>query len=188
MDHYLDLRILPDPEFPETVLMNVLFAKLHQALVQIDNRSLGLSFPMINQNKFLLGKCLRLHGSADELTRLQTLNWLVGMRDYAEVTPILPVPSGVQHRRVCRVQVKSNAERLRRRYLKRHPEASEAETADFFPTTKEKRLKLPFLQVKSQSTGSQFNLFIEQLPLQQNAIPGRFNCYGLSPEATIPWF
>ena len=33
MDHYLDIRLLPDPEFPAPLLMNALFTKLHRALV-----------------------------------------------------------------------------------------------------------------------------------------------------------
>lgn len=30
MDHYLDIRLRPDPEFPPAQLMSVLFGKLHQ--------------------------------------------------------------------------------------------------------------------------------------------------------------
>ena len=33
MNYYWEIRVLPDPEFKETVLMNALFAKLHRALV-----------------------------------------------------------------------------------------------------------------------------------------------------------
>lgn len=32
MDHYFDLRVLPDPEFNTEMLMAALFAKLHRAL------------------------------------------------------------------------------------------------------------------------------------------------------------
>ncbi len=188
MDHYLDLRLLPDPEFPVSVLMNALFAKLHRVLVQLENHHLGISFPEVGQNKPSLGGCLRIHGSLGELNKLQTQNWLTGMRDHVEVTAISSVPAGAQHRQVRRVQVKSNAERLRRRYLKRHPGVSEDEVALRVSSLDERRLKLPFVQMKSQSTGQQFCLFIEHLPLQQQVVPGEFNCYGLSVEATIPWF
>lgn len=33
MDHYLDIRVLPDPEFSAQTLLEALFAKLHRALV-----------------------------------------------------------------------------------------------------------------------------------------------------------
>jgi CRISPR-associated endonuclease Csy4 len=32
MDHYLEIRVLPDPEFSEEMLMAALVAKLHRAL------------------------------------------------------------------------------------------------------------------------------------------------------------
>ncbi len=32
MDHYLEIRVLPDPEFSSEMLMAALFAKLHRAL------------------------------------------------------------------------------------------------------------------------------------------------------------
>jgi CRISPR-associated endonuclease Csy4 len=32
VDHFLDIRVLPDPEFGEEMLMAALFAKLHRAL------------------------------------------------------------------------------------------------------------------------------------------------------------
>ena len=31
MDHYLEIRVLPDPEFSEEMLMAALMAKLHRA-------------------------------------------------------------------------------------------------------------------------------------------------------------
>ena len=34
MDTYLEIRLLPDPEFVPTMLMNALFSKLHRGLVE----------------------------------------------------------------------------------------------------------------------------------------------------------
>lgn len=45
MDHYLDIRLRPDPEFPPAQLMSVLFGKLHQALVAQGGDRIGVSFP-----------------------------------------------------------------------------------------------------------------------------------------------
>ena len=47
---------------------------------------------------------------------------------------------------------------------------------------------LPFVQLRSTSTGQSFRLFIEQGATQDNPTLGDFNAYGLSQRATIPWF
>lgn len=188
MDHYLEFRIRPDPEFEPPLLMNALFSKLHQALVQLDNKQLGISFPKVQEDKPTLGDHLRIHGLLNELEQLQTQNWLTGMRDHIEVKEIAPVPGNAQHRRIQRIQIKSNAERLRRRYAKRHPEETEEEVMAKFPDSIEKRSKLPYLRIKSQSTGQHFCLFLRHFPPQEEPIAGIFNGYGLSAEATVPWF
>lgn len=43
--HYIDITILPDPEFSHTHLMGALLSKLHRALVQLQSSSIGVSFP-----------------------------------------------------------------------------------------------------------------------------------------------
>jgi len=191
MDHYLEFRILPDPEFEPPLLMNALFSKLHRAFVQLDNKQLGISFPKIQEEKPSLGDCLRIHGQLNELEQLQKQNWLIGMRDHIQTKEIAPVPDNAQHRRIQRVQIKSNAARLRRRYAKRHPEESKEEIIKKIPDSIEKRSKLPYIpyiRVKSQSTRQQFCLFIKHESLQKEPVSGLFNSYGLSTKATIPWF
>jgi len=155
MDHYLEFRILPDPEFEPPILMNALFANLHRVLVQMENKQLGISFPKAQEEKpSLLGDQLRIHGQLKELEQLQSQNWLTGMRDHVKVKEITPIPDDAQYQLVQRIQYKSNAERLRRRYAKRHPEESEEEIKVKFPDSIEKQSKLPYLRIKSQSTGN----------------------------------
>ncbi|WP_251265995.1 type I-F CRISPR-associated endoribonuclease Cas6/Csy4, partial [Enterobacter hormaechei] len=45
MDHYIEIRVLPDPEFSEEMLMAALMAKLHRALGQRGKGDIGVSFP-----------------------------------------------------------------------------------------------------------------------------------------------
>ena len=187
MDHYQDITVVPDPEFPSPMLMNALFAKLHRALVQYGHNKIGVSFPQVETDKPSLGNLLRLHGSPSSLQALQSQIWLRGMRDHTELSGIDPVPAMVQYRRVRRVQVKSNVERIRRRYCKRHG-VTEQEAIILIPDSVEKRAKLPYLQLNSQSTGQSFRLFVEHLPTQAHAEAGQFTSYGLSTTATIPWF
>lgn len=47
MDHYFDLRVLPDPEFNTEMLMAALFAKLHRALGARGKGDIGVSFPSL---------------------------------------------------------------------------------------------------------------------------------------------
>lgn len=184
MDHYLDITVLPDPEFVESTLMNALFAKLHRALVDVGQGKIGISFPCVNKT---LGNCLRLHGSALALDRLMAENWLKGLRDYTQASAVQQVPENTQHRAVKRVQVKSSVERLRRRSVSKGWLSAE-EAIESIPLTSEKKSKLPFLQLKSISTGQLFKLFIQQEKVQNVAVEGSFSDYGLSNCATIPYF
>lgn len=184
MDHYIDITLLPDPEFNETTLMNALFAKFHRALVATGHGKIAVSFPRPRKH---LGDCLRLHGEQTMLQQLMVTPWLKGLSDYTSVSEISPVPANCEHRTIKRVQVKSNAERLRRRSIKKGwltPEqAEERITID-----KEQTLKQSFIQVKSHSSGQVFRLFIDQSNIEHSPRPGEFSAYGLSKGATVPWF
>lgn len=188
MDHYQDIRILPDPDFSTPMLMNAMFAKLHRALVQLNSSAIAVSFPKVEEKRPSLGNVLRLHGKEENLKTLLDQNWLKGMRDHLVVKEINTAPADAQHCRVRRVQVKSNAQRLRRRYRSRHEDATDADLVSLILESAEKRSDLPYLQLKSTSNGQSFLFFLEHQKPQVQAIAGEFNCYGLSGEATVPWF
>ncbi|MBU2551650.1 MAG: type I-F CRISPR-associated endoribonuclease Cas6/Csy4, partial [Proteobacteria bacterium] len=120
MDHYIDFRILPDPEFKVPTLLNALFAKFHWAVTDLNGRQFGVSFPHYHNSSPHLGDCLRVHAGAQNLVHLMSMNWLAGMRDHLSHGSVETVPVGVPHCRVRRVQPRSSAERLRRRCIKRH--------------------------------------------------------------------
>ena len=187
MDRYIDIRLLPDPEFPAPVLMNALFSKLHRGLVTHGGRNIGVSFPDVGKNGRSLGECLRLHGSKTDLEKLMVSNWLVGMRDHAAVSEIAEIPARAKQRVVRRVQAKSNPERERRRLMTRKGITTE-QAMRAIPDSSAKKLNLPYLVLTSQSTGQQFRLFVEHLAVQDQAMGGTFGAYGLSSTATIPWF
>ncbi|MCE4053838.1 type I-F CRISPR-associated endoribonuclease Cas6/Csy4 [Pseudomonas sp. Au-Pse12] len=187
MDHYLDLKLLPDPEFPPTQLMSALLNKLHRALHDVRRNNIGISFPDTRHSIRHLGSHLRLHGSHEALDQLLAINWLTGMRDHVHIGQPCPVPAHVQHRHVCRVQVDSNPERLRRRLIKRHG-LSEDEARRRLPDTAAKRCDLPFAVMRSHTSQQVFHLFIRHGPLLEQPQAGTFNAYGLSSSATVPWF
>ncbi len=187
MDYYLEIRLLPDPEFPATTLMNALFSKFHRGLVGHGEGAIGVSFPDVKDARRGLGNRLRLHGSAADLRDFMGADWLTGMRDHVAIDGPAPVPAGARHRIVRRVQAHSNPERERRRLIARKGVSPE-EALAAIPNRRAEQLDLPFLLLSSRSTGQQFRLFVEHLPIADESRPGNFGSYGLSPATTIPWF
>lgn len=187
MDAYVEVRLLPDPEFSPSTLMNVLFDKLHRGLVAHGGGNIGVSFPDVATNSASLGQRLRLHGNKTDLERLMTNNWFLGMTDHATATTIAEVPARAKQRVVRRVQAKSSPERERRRLIARKGVSAE-HAAEAIPDSTAEKLSLPYLALISRSTGQKFRLFVEHMPVQEEAVIGKFSPYGLSATATIPWF
>lgn len=184
MESYQDIRLLPDPEFGTELLMAALFAKLHRALGQHAAGQVGVSFPRAGKTP---GDTLRLHGSAAALAALNQHPWRKGVNDHIELGNINAVPTGVKYRTVSRIQVKSNAERLRRRSVKKGWLTKE-QALEHIPDSHSKSCSLPFIAVKSLSTNESFRLFILQGELRDSPTAGIFSSYGLSPTTTVPWF
>ncbi len=184
MDYYVDIQLLPDPELSQPVLMSALFAKIHSALVALNSQQMGISFPKIQVLKTGdLGDGVRVHGSSDDL---QLMLPFVSVFDYAIVGQVLKIPALTKHCTVRRVQVDSNPGRLRRRLMKRK-NVSEVEARQLISDRAVKRLDLPFVTLRSRSTGQSFRLFIEQKQVDSPKVGG-FNGYGLSQTATLPFF
>jgi CRISPR-associated endonuclease Csy4 len=182
----MDIRILPDPEFAPPQVMNAVFTKLHHCLARLAVDDIGVSFPEVDSGRPRLGRVVRLHGTAAALARLMHEQWLTGMRDYIRIGGVEPVPDQVQHRRVRRVQSKGSSERIRRRQMRRH-NWTEEEARERIPDFAGRMLSLPFVRLKSASSGQQFRLFIDHQAVDRPA-SGSFNAYGLSSSATVPWF
>ena len=189
MDHHIDITLLPDVDFMPNMLLGALYNKLHRGLVTMNTNRVAVSFPAYQGKgkKKHLGDVLRLHGNKANLQTLMETNWLRGMNDHIAKTEIQPVPAAQQYLQVKRVQCKSNVERLRTRYMKRK-NVSRAEAIKALPDEIEKTLDLPFVNVKSASTDQQFRLFINQVAVEQANPDATFNCYGLSPQGTVPSF
>lgn len=186
--HYLDIRVVPDPETTAPQLLDALYDRLHLALVQQRRNNLGVSFPGYSRTPRALGAVLRLHGQADTLQQFMQQDWLKGLRSHVRLSEIAPAPGDASHRCVHRRQFKTSAERLRRRRMRRKGETAE-QAQQAIPLTVERRPDLPYLHLRSRSTGQpSFCLFIALGPLQQAATPGTFNSHGLSRTSTIPWF
>ncbi len=185
--HHVDIRVVPDPETNASQLLDALYDRLHLALVQRRIEDIGVSFPGYSTSPRTLGTLLRLHGSEAGLRRLLQEDWLKGMRGHVRLSEINPVPEGVPQRTVQRRQFKTNVERLRRRRMHRKGESAQ-QAQQAIPATVERQPNLPYLHLRSRSTGHPFCLFIALGPLLESPIPGPFNSHGLSRGSTVPWF
>lgn len=187
MNHYLDIHLLLDPEFPVPMLMGALYNKLHRALAMLDSADIGISFPQYQLKQRTLGSQVRLHASEGRLQQLMAENWLQGMRDHVRLSEVQPVPGTAEYRVISRRQFKTNVERLRRRRMQRHHESYE-QAVQAIPDGVERKPDLPYVMLRSQSTGQAFALFIAQGEVSPAPLSGTFNTYGLGQGASIPWF
>ena len=190
MDHYIDIKLLPDPEFQPAVIMNALYSKLHRVLVELKPYAVAVSFPdykNTGKKSRSLGESLRLHGNKENLEALMAQSWLRGVTDLISVSDIQAAPATNSYWQVRRVRCKNSVDALARRYQKRHGVSAEA-AAKHYEGYVEQPLELPFLNIKSASTAQQFRLFIKQTKTDIEQLDAVFNCYGLSANGTVPAF
>ncbi len=185
--HYVDLTVVPDAETGVPALLGTLYDKFHRTVVRQQGDAIGVSFPQYSVLPRDLGSTLRLHGTDSVLRTFLAEDWLRGVRDHVRRSDIAAAPDGAAHRLVQRRQFKSNVERMRRRRMQRKGETKEQATRAI-PDSAAEKPNLPYVHLRSLSTGQPFCLFIALGPLQTAPTPGTFNTYGLGHGATIPWF
>ncbi|MGL1957995.1 MAG: type I-F CRISPR-associated endoribonuclease Cas6/Csy4 [Colwellia sp.] len=183
MNYYLDIKIIPDAEMRESVLLNKVYTKFHKALCDLKSNSIGVSFP---EYKIKLGRLIRIHGEQAILNDLQALNWLGGLSGYCKVSGIIKVPEKCKHRIISRKQANMTEAKLRR-LIKRgtiKPEEVKAYKAKMF----NQGLDHAFLELDSGSNGHHHRRFIQFSDLLEPPIQGDFDTFGLSKQGTVPWF
>jgi len=184
MDHYIDLRVKPVLEVSANILLSEVFLAVHKGLHSEGSGKVGVSFP---EHKKTLGSVIRLHGDYDSLQGLINREELSILRPYVDSREIMPVPSNAKHRTVSRIRVKSGAARILRRSVRKGWLTRE-EAESRLESMESKRCSLPYLQIKSLSTGQKYPLFVQHGEILDKPIAGTYSNYGLSKEATVPWF
>lgn len=184
MKSYVEILIVKNVEFQETTLMNAVFSKIHLALVERGKQMVGVSFPKFGST---LGGVVRLHGKADTLKDVVSHPSLRGVRDYINIEHINDIPATTLYRVVQRVQSKSSIDRLLRRSV-RKGWITEEEAITRGGAAAKYQVNLPYLKIRSASTGQHFRLFVEHHPLVEAPTLGLFSSYGMSGFSTIPWF
>ena len=183
MDHYIEIKLTPDTEMRGNFLLNIVYTKLHKALFDLNNKSIGISFP---DYEVLLGRRIRLHGTTADLEKLQSLNWLGSLLEYCEVHSIKKVPKKVQYRVISRKRTKMDQSNLNR-LIKRgsiKPEEIKSYKAKMFS----RGLDNPYVELVSNSNGNRHRHYLEFSELQSTPVEGEFNHFGVSRSGTIPWF
>lgn len=183
MDSYIDITIKPDEEMRGNVLLNKVYTKLHKALSEQKLTDVGVSFP---RYKILLGNVIRIHGGETRLLELGAMSWLGGLSGYCDVSTAQKVPEGTAYRTISRKQSNMTEAKLRR-LIKRgsiSPEAVKAYKAKMF----EKGLDNSYLELESASNGHKHRRYIQFGELRTTPVQGMFDQFGLSKNATVPWF
>ena len=183
MDHYVDISVLSDSEFPTTVLLSSLYAKLHKTLHDLATTNIGVSFPKYN---ITLGNILRIHGEQAVLHDLLGLNWLGGMSGYCDVSSVKPVPLKTKFRTVSRKQTTMSQSKLRR--LVKRGSIMGNEIGPYKAKMLSKGIDNPYVELMSGSNGQKYRRYIEFGEVVEQPILGKFDQFGLSKTSTVPWF
>lgn len=184
MDYYIDVVLKPDLEMRENVLLNKVYTKFHKALFSLQSNDIGVSFPNCQAK---LGNIIRIHGSRERLHELSVSNWLGGLSGYCEMTVAVPLPDTVKgFRTVSRKQANMSLAKLRR--LEKRGSITEAESKAYKARMYTQGLDNPFIELESGSNGNKHRRFIEFGALSSLPVAGKFDHFGLSRTATIPWF
>jgi len=186
VDSYIDVRILPDAEMRENVLLNKVYTKLHKALWDLNSKDIGVSFP---ETKVLLGRLIRVHSTAEQLQELIATKWLGGLAGYChpDYVDIRQVPSGAKYRTVSRWQHNMSESHLRR-LIKRGSITQDEIKAYKAKMFQKQMTTLPFLEIESTSNGKHHRRYIQMSDVVNEFINGEFDTFGLSKIATVPWF
>jgi CRISPR-associated endoribonuclease Cas6/Csy4 subtype I-F len=197
MDHYLDLIARGESRAETGTLMSEAFSRVHGVLARQGGGRVGVAFPnMVTETAPHPGNVLRLFGPADDLEALREGGGIAHLAKAGGLVRgrILQAPSG-DYARVRYVRDRGadlgtargrerRQERFVRRYRARH--GSEPSAAQLEQMSRSQRARgdrrLPFLRVRSRSTGTLLSIFVRPEPVEASAASeGTFNLYGLAP-------
>ena len=183
MNHYINILINPDEEMRENVLLNKVYTKFHKALFTLDTTEIGISFP---NYQIKLGNVIRIHSAENSLLKLQSTNWLGGLVGYCNVSQIKVIPEKVVYRTISRKQSNMTESKLRR--LIKRGSISPEEAKEYRAKMFQEGLDNPYVELESSSNGHKYRRYIAFSELSDTPKLGEFDQFGLSKEATIPWF
>lgn len=188
MDYYIDIKLIPNKEKKENVLLNQVYTEFHKRLYDMNSTDIAVSFP---KYKLKLGNVFRIHGAKEALLKLNEKDWLQKFKMFCNISDIKIIPNSAQHRRISRIQQSMSQSKLRR-LIKRAEEGKGGIKPEDIKKYKiqilQGGLENPFVELVSGSSGERHRRFISFGELQENEIIGEFDTFGLSKTSTVPWF
>ncbi len=183
MDNYIDIKLIPNKEIRENVLLNQVYTTFHKRLYDLKSENIAVSFP---QYRLKLGNIFRIHGTKEALQMLNEKDWLGKYKAFCKVSNINAIPEKVQYRTVSRVQQNMTEAKLRR--LIKRGTIPEEDIKKYRIKMFQGGLNNPYVELISMSNSQLHRRFIEFGELQDTEIKGAFDLFGLSKVSTIPWF
>jgi CRISPR-associated endonuclease Csy4 len=191
MKNYIEIELTPAFEMPFHVLLSRVVQHLHLGFV--NNPNIAISFPQYNSKKHSLGNVIRLFGTVETLQNLNVMTVLNNLLETVIITDILDVPTVKKYATFSRHRYNyghtfAGLERAARRKSKRSgmPYQEALEYLTSFNIAEEQ--ELPFVSIKSISTGGIFRLYIKCTECSAEKVVDDFNSYGLSNVNTVPVF
>lgn len=183
MEYFIEIKLQKNKDLKPNVLLNSVYANLHRRLYDLDAKTIGICFP---DYRVILGSRLRVHGSLQDLTTFQSVDWLGELKKYCAVSDIEKVPQDVQYRTISRIQSTMSLSKLRR--LIKRGTIKEDDAKKYKVEMLKKGLDNPYVELVSASNGKLHRRYFQFGELQSERVSGEFDVFGLSKEATVPWF
>ncbi len=183
MNYFIDIRLIPSKEIQENILLNQLYTNFHKRLYDLKSDSIGVSFP---KYKLKLGDLFRIHGSKETLEIFQKEDWMNKLVKFCKVSDIRLIPENIEHKTVSRIQTTMSQSKLRR--LIKRGTIKEEDIKGYKAKLFQKSLDNPFVELVSVSNGERHRRFIKFSEPQSSPVDGKFDFFGLSKTATVPWF
>jgi len=189
MKYYQEITLLPDAEIPLYFLWGKAYQQVHIALADLKNSDnnaiVGCSFPKYDGKH--LGEKLRLFSNTEQgLLACDINKWFSRLTDYLHVTSIKPTPETTKYRVTSAVAPTMKTSKLNR-LIKRNS-IDEEGIRRYEEKMAAKVRKEPYIEMLSVTNGNKYKKFIALGALADSPTDGTFDTYGLSKQATIPWF
>lgn len=170
MNYYVDICVCSVKD------MNQKYTELHKALYEMHSNKIGVSFPLLGDT---MGRILRVHGNMESLVKLRNYY------PYYLLMDISKTPKEVQHCIYKRRQPTMSQSKIRR--LIKRGNMPVDKIAEYNKKMNERKTRLPYLEIRSASSGQLYRRFIKKIISEKNE-EGNFDCFGFSETRTVPFW
>ncbi len=183
MQYFIEINIDRKKELKPNILLNNIYTSLHHRLYDMKCNSIGVSFP---DYRVILGTRIRIHGSLNDLKKMQSIDWLNDLKKYCDMSDIQTVPQEVMYRTISRIQSTMSQAKMRR--LIKRGTIPEEDIKNYKVEMLKKGLDNPYIELVSASNGKIHRRYFQFGEVQHESLSGEFDFFGLSKDSTVPWF